>query len=76
MRRTRMQWMTKLALAGTLALSVVVTTGRAQQATDVPPVPPPVGETTPIPRHSKPRRNNPRRNNPRRNNPQIGRAHV
>ena len=50
MRRTRMQWMTSLALVGTMSLSLAVAARRtAQEAAEVPPVPPPAGETTPIP---------------------------
>jgi tetratricopeptide (TPR) repeat protein len=41
-----MQWMTTLALVGSMSLSSLAARG---QEAEVPPVPPPAGETTPIP---------------------------
>src|SRR5687767_2648794 len=41
MRRTRMQWMTTLALVGSMSLSLVSTAPAQDAAAGVPPVPPP-----------------------------------
>ena len=47
-----MQWMTKLALVGTMSLSRVM--AAYAQDVEVPPVPPPAEETTPAPRPTPP----------------------